>query len=152
MPITSLELRAALASPDMAVRMDAVEQLTQKPDVARPLVVDLLLDPDTPVLGRVWAMITICVIKDDDQGIAARALVQSMNAAEGIVRRCAIEVLGELKADWAIAQIAEHLTDHELIDKGWFDDDSTPSQAARRALESMGTPEAASLLASYAEK
>lgn len=148
----TLELRAALTSPEISERMDAVEKLMQNPHVARPLVVGLLSDPDAPVLGRVWAMITISLIKDDDQGLAARALVQSMNAAEGIVRSCAIEILGELKVDWAVAQIADHLSDHEVIDGSWFDDAATPSQAARLALESIGSPEAVRLLASHLQK
>jgi len=147
----TLELQTALASPDISVRVDAVEELAQKPDVARPLVAALLLDPDVPVVARLWSMITICVIKDDDKATAANALVQSINAAEAIVRRCAIETLGELKIDWAVARIAEHLTDHEVVEP-WFDDDSTPSQAARRALESIGTSEAMRLLASHFEK
>jgi hypothetical protein len=143
----TLDQRAALASPDISVRLEAVAELARKPDVARPLVVALLVDPDTPVIARVWAMLTIYLIKDDSQGMAFRALVQSLDAVEGIVRRCAIEVLGELKADRAVAQIADHLTDHETIDGAWFEDDSTPSEAARRALESIGTPEALRVLA-----
>ena len=148
----TLDLRSALASSDISVRLGAVGELARKPDVARPLVAALLVDPDAPAIGRVWAMLTICLIKDDGRGLAARALVQSLNAVEGIVRRCAIEALGKLKVDWAVTQIAEHLTDHETIDGAWFDDDSTPSQAARCALESIGTPEAMRLLASYPEK
>jgi len=75
----------------------------------------------------------------------------------GSVCRCrgvapVIETLGELKVDWAVAQIADHLTDHETIDGAWFDDDSTPSEAARCALESIGTPEAVRVLASHPEK
>jgi hypothetical protein len=145
----TFELRSALSSPDISVRMDAVERLTQKPDVARPLVVGLLLAPDTPVLARVWAMLTICLIKDDSRELAARALVEVMHAEGGIVRRCAIETLGDLEVAWAAAEIAAHLTDHEPIDGGWFDDSSTPSQAARRVLESIGTAEAVRLLAEH---
>lgn len=148
----TLDLRSKLASPDISVRLEAVAELAREPDVARPLVAALLVDSDAPVIARVWAMLTICLIKDDSQGLAARALVQSLNAVEGIVRRCAIETLGKLKVDWAVAQIADHLTDHETIDGAWFDDDSTPSEAARCALETIGTPEAVKVLASYPEK
>lgn len=148
----TLDVQSALASPDISVRLEAVVELARRPDVARPLLAALLVDPDAPVIARVWAMQAICLIKDDSQALAARALVQSLKAVEGIVRRCAIETLGELKADWAVAQIAEHLTDHETIDGAWFDDDSTPSEAARGALESIGTPEAVRLLALHPEK
>jgi len=95
----TIDLRALLASPDIAVRMEAVSQLTRTPDVARPLLAALLVDPGAPVLARVWATIAILLIKDDIEGLAARALVQSMTAAEGIVRRCAIDALGTLKED-----------------------------------------------------
>jgi hypothetical protein len=54
-----------------------------------------------------------------------------------------------MKVDWAVAQIADHLTDHEKVDGAWFDDDSTPSEAARCALESIGTSDAVRALASY---
>ena len=116
----TLDIRSALSSPDISSRLDAVEELTRAPDVARPGVAALVVAEDAPVLARVWAMLTICLIKDDSEGLAARALVQSATAAEGIVRRCAIETLGCLKVDWAVAAIAEHLTDHETIDGGWF--------------------------------
>jgi uncharacterized protein DUF6869/uncharacterized protein DUF4339 len=145
----TLDIRSALSSPDISSRLDAVVELTRAPDVARPGVAALVVAEDAPVLARVWAMLTICLIKDDSEGLAARALVQSATAAEGIVRRCAIDTLGYLKVDWAVAAIAEHLTDHETIDGGWFDDDSTPAEAARRALESIGTPDALRALASY---
>jgi hypothetical protein len=148
----TLDLRSALASPDISVRLGAVAELARKPDVARPLVAALVVDPDAPVMARVWAILTICLIKDAGRGLAVRALVQSLNAVEGIVRRCAIEALGKLKVDWAVAQIGEHLTDNETIDRAWFDDDSTPAEAARCALESIGTPEAVRLLSSYPEK
>lgn len=144
------DLRAALGSPDISVRMESVAELTRMPDLARPLVAAVLVEPDAPVLARVWAMITICLIKDDSEGRVARALVQSLGAAEGIVRRCALEALGQLKVAGAVAQIAEHLTDHEAI--AGFGDDSTPAEAARCALESIGTPEAARLLAAHPEK
>jgi hypothetical protein len=108
----TLDVQSALASPDISVRLEAVAELARKPDVARPLVAALLVEPEAPVVARVWAMLTIGVIKDDGQALAARAVAQNLNAAEGIVRRCAIETLGELKVDWAVAQIADHLNDH----------------------------------------
>jgi HEAT repeat protein len=148
----TLDFQAALASSDVSVRLEAVAALARQPDIARPLVAALLVDPDAPVVARVWAMLTICLIKDDSQGLVAKVLVQSLNAVEGIVRRCAIETLGELKVDWAVAQIAEHLNDYEAIDGAWFHDDSTPSEAARCALESIGTPEAVRVLASHPEE
>ncbi|HYJ10583.1 MAG TPA: hypothetical protein VEX18_16285 [Polyangiaceae bacterium] len=39
-------------------------------------------------------------------------------------------------------QIARRLSDDEEIPEAWFDDDSSPAHAARRALESIGTPAA----------
>ena len=122
--------------------------LGQQPDTARPLLAALLVDPAASVRARVWAMLAVCQIKDDERGLASKAVARCANATEAIVRRSAIETLGVLKVEWAVALIADHLTDHEAIPEAWFDDDATPAQAARRALASIGTPEAMRVLAS----
>jgi len=65
-----------------------------------------------------------------------------LSAPEAVVRRSAIETLGLLNVASAVPRIAHHLTDEATIPEAWFDDTSTPAQAARRALESIGTPPA----------
>ena len=143
---------AALGSPDISTRIEAIVGLTQQPDAARPALATLIADPDAPVIARVWAMIAICQIKDDARQLASRAIVSSLSAIEAIVRRSALETLGTLKVDWAVQQIADSLNDDEPIPEAWFDDGASPSQAARRALEAIGTPEALRILGTSSGK
>jgi len=140
------ELLAALGSPDISVRIETIASLAQQSYAARPALAALIADPVVPVLTRVWAMIAVCHVRDDDRELTSRAIVQSLSAAEAIVRRSALETLGTLQVGWAVARIADHLNDNEPIPEAWFDDSATPSQAARRALETIGTPEALELL------
>jgi hypothetical protein len=39
----------------------------------------------------------------------------------------------------AVTEIASHLSDDQPIPEAWFNDTSTPAQAARRALQAIGT-------------
>jgi hypothetical protein len=71
----------------------------------------------------------------------------ALNDQAAIVRRSAIDLLGHLKAHGATSKVAEHLNDQEPVEGAWFDDESTPGQAARRFLLTVDSPEAAGLLA-----
>jgi len=73
-------------------------------------------------------------------------LIRCVDDPRVTVRRGAIEVLGHLRVEGAITRIAVHLGEHEAVEEAWFDDDSTPSQAATRALEAIGSTEALALL------
>ena len=132
-------LAAALSSPDIFARIETIAALVQDPNGSRPALVAVTNDPTIDVVARLWAMIAICQIGDDEHGLAARALIQNLSAPEAIIRRCAIETLGSLKVTSAIDLIAGHLTDHVAIPEAWFDDTSTPAEAAKRALEAIGT-------------
>jgi hypothetical protein len=46
----------------------------------------------------------------------------------------------------AVPQLANLLADFEPIESAWFDDNSTPSQAAARALEAIASADALALL------
>jgi HEAT repeat protein len=140
--MTTTRLAAALADADIFVRMETIAALVRDPDGSRPVLVNIIGDPTTTVVARLWAMIAICHIGDDKDEHAARAVLGCLSANEAIVRRSAIETLGALKASSAVAPIAHHLTDEQLIPEAWFDDTSSPAQAARRALRSIGTPAA----------
>jgi HEAT repeat protein len=142
------ELIAALSSPDVLVRVEAVRRFAEDPVAARPALSGVAMDPAAPMPARVWAMIAMCLIGDDDRGMLSHALSQCMSAREAILRRCAIETLGHLRVEAAVAQIARHLTDDEEIPEAWFDDESSPAEAARRALASIGTPAALSAISS----
>ncbi len=87
-------------------------------------------------------MVALCQIGDDHEPDVSRALVHCLTDPEAIVRRSALETLGVLRVAWAVPQIAACLSDRTPIPEAWFDDDATPSQAARRALEAIGSPEA----------
>lgn len=87
-------------------------------------------------------MVAITVIGNDESGLTARALAQSLSAPEPVIRRCAIETLGFLQVASAVPQITRHLSDEAAIPEAWFDDTSTPARAGRRALEAIGTPAA----------
>jgi HEAT repeat protein len=136
------DLATALASPDILARIDTVATIVQDPSGSRPALASITIDPKTQLVARLWAMIAISQIGDDEHGLAATALIQNLSAPEPIIRRCAIETLGLLKVTSAAAQIAHHLGDGAAIPEAWFNDTSTPAQAAHRALESIGTPEA----------
>lgn len=78
-------------------------------------------------------MIAICQIGHGDAAEILRGIVESLTDASPIVRRSAVETLGILRVHSAVPQIAKCLTDHASIPDAWFDDDSTPAQAARCA-------------------
>jgi HEAT repeat protein len=102
--MTTTRLAAALADPDIFVRVETIAALVRDPDGSRPVLVNIIGDPTTTVVARLWAMIAICHIGDDKDEHAAQAVLGCLSANEAIVRR--------------------------------------PAQAARRALQSIGTPAA----------
>ncbi len=141
------DLIASLAAPDVSVRVSAIASLAKDPDAARPRLVTLIQDDQAPAVARVWGMIALCQLPSDGAAAATDALLACLDAPEPIVRRSAIETLGRLGACAAVWRIADHLNDDAEVAEAWFDDDSTPAHAARRALESIGTPDALALLA-----
>jgi HEAT repeat protein len=142
------DLATALASPDILARIDTVAEIVQAPDTFRSALVSITADPRSQLVARLWAMIAISQIGDDEHGLAARALIRNLSAPEPILRRSAIETLGLLRITSAVQQIAPHLCDDAAIPEAWFNDNSTPAQAAHRALESIGTPAALEALRS----
>jgi hypothetical protein len=48
--------------------------------------------------------------------------------------------------------VPAHLDNNEDIVWAWFDDESAPAQAAKRALEAIGTPDALAIVASSPPK
>jgi HEAT repeat protein len=144
-----LDQIAALGSSDISVRLDAVVELAEQPDVARPALVAALMDPSTSALTCIWSMIALALLEHGEDQTVARALVHCLRHSEAIVRRCAVDMLGSLKVAWAVPDIGSLLSDHEPIDSAWFDDDATPSRAAIRALELIDSPEAKVLLEAF---
>lgn len=141
------DLISALASSDVAVRIDAIANLARQPDVARSLLAVSLTASGTSTLAKVWAMIALCHIRDDEAHAASTAVVQCLQDPDAVVRRSAIETLGALGASWTVTAIAAKLVDHASVPDAWFDDNSSPSQAAQRVLQSFGSPEALAALA-----
>jgi HEAT repeat protein len=139
-------LVSALASPDVSVRIETIADLARSPKTARPLLAAIVVDASAPIVARIWAMIGMSQVRDEDDGVVVQALVQVLDAPEVILRRCSIETLGNLKVERAVAKIAEHLTDDEAIPEAWFEDTLTPAQAARQALKTIGTPAAIAAL------
>lgn len=147
-----LELVEALNAPGISARVDAIEKLARQPDDARPKLAAILVDVRSGTRARIWAMIALCQVGGDAGNVAVQALVRCVDDSEAAVRRSAIDVLGHLGVASAASRIAAHLSDHEAVKEGWFDDDSTPSQAAGRALKAIGTPEALALLAESGDR
>src|ERR1044071_1230123 len=85
------DLATALASPDILARIDTIATIVQDPSGSRSALVSITIDPKTQLVARLWAMIAISPIGDDEHGLAATALIQNLSAPEPIVRRCAIE-------------------------------------------------------------
>jgi HEAT repeat protein len=142
-----LDLVSALNSPEIGVRVDTIEKLARQPIDARPKLAAILVEPTCGIRARVWAMIALCQVGCDAGDVAEQALVRCVNDPEAVVRRSAIDVLGHLRIGTAVPSIAAHLNDHDPIEEAWFEDHSTPSQAAKRALRTIGSPEALALLA-----
>lgn len=140
------DLLSALNSPEIGVRVDAIEELARQPNEARPKLAAILVEPESGTLARVWAMIALCQIGCDVDDVAEQALVFCVDDPVVAVRRCAIDALGHLRVEAAVTRIAGRLGDHNAVEEAWFSDDSTPSQAARRALEAIGSPEALATL------
>jgi HEAT repeat protein len=142
----ALDLLSALNSPEIGVRVDTIEELARQPGDARPKLAAILVDPTAGIRARIWAMIALCQVGCDAGDVAERALVRCVDDPEAVVRRSAIDVLGHLRVATAARTIAAHLDDHDHVEEAWFEDDSTPSQAAKRALRTIGSPEALALL------
>lgn len=145
------DLLSAFNSPEIGVRVDAIERLARQPHEARPKLAAILLEPSSGTRARVWAMIALCQVGCDVGDEAEQALLRCVDDPQVTVRRSAIEVLGHLRVEAAISRIAAHLGDDEPVEEPWFDDDSTPSQAATRALEAIGSAEALALLTSRSD-
>ena len=142
------ELVTSLSSPDITVRVTAIGESVRQPDAYRPVLATILADAQLAVRPRVWAMIAVCQSQHVAEPALLRGLLACLADAEPIVRRSAIETLEVLRVEEAVPEIAAHLSDHAPIPDAWFDDQSTPSQAAKRALESIGSAEALRLLTS----
>jgi HEAT repeat protein len=139
---TLQDLVTSLSSPDLMVRVAAIGESVRQPDAYRPVFAAILADVRLPVRPRVWTMIAVCQIQHVGEPAVLRGLLACLADVEPIVRRSAIETLGALRIEQAVPEIAAHLSDHAVIPEAWFDDQSTPSQAAKRALESIGSAEA----------
>ncbi len=63
--MTTTGLAAALAAPDIFARGETIAALVRDPDVSRSVLVNIIGDPTTIVVARLWAMIAICHIGDD---------------------------------------------------------------------------------------
>jgi len=148
----SRDLVAALSAPDVMVRVAAIGDIVREPEAARPVLATIVADSALPPRPRVWAMIAICQIGSGDASEISRELVGCLTDVSPLVRRSAIETLGILRVHSAVPQIAACLTDHASIPEAWFDDDATPSQAARRALASIASPEANAFLSSIPDR
>jgi HEAT repeat protein len=142
-----LDLVKALASSDFEIRLRAIEELTRRPDDARRELAVILSDVSIGVHARVWAMIALLRVGCEADPSVVQSLMLCIDDAAPVVRRSAIEVVGHLKVEEAVGKVADHLSDHDPIESAWFDDDSTPAQAARRSLLAIGSPEAIALLA-----
>jgi len=141
------ELVKALGAADFETRLSAIEELTLEPEEARRKLVTILSDVRVDVHARIWSMIGLLMVEGETDDAAMQALIVCVDDATPVVRRSAIDLLGHLKVERAVAKIGEHLDDHEAIDSAWFDDDSTPAQAAQRALLAIGSRSARALLA-----
>jgi HEAT repeat protein len=138
---------AALSSPDLEKRIDAVGELVERGELVRPILISVLTEPSLPVLPRVWAMIALSQGGHVDDPAVPAALVSCLTDSSALIRRSAIDMLGELRAVSAVPHLAACLADHTPIPEAWFDDTATPAQAAKRALEAIGSPEAFAALA-----
>jgi HEAT repeat protein len=146
------ELVAALSSADIMVRVEAIADFVRRPDGLRPALAAILVDAALPLRPRVWAMIALCQMGEREDVLVSQALVDCLTDPAPIIRRSALETLGVLRVHSAVRQIAGCLADHAPIPEAWFDDDATPSQAAKRALESIASPEAKAILASTPDR
>jgi HEAT repeat protein len=142
-----LDLVKALASSDFEIRLRAIEELTRRPDEARRELAAILSDVSMAIHARVWAMIALLQVGCEADPSVVQSLMLCLDDPAPVVRRSAIEVVGHLKIEAAVEKVADHLSDHAPIESAWFDDESTPAQAARRSLLAIGSPDAISLLA-----
>lgn len=146
-----LDVVGELSAPDIGVRLDAIAKLAKQPSDARAKLAAILLEPRSGTCARVWAMVALCTIRCDTGDVAEQALVHCVDDPDAAVRRTAIDTLGHLRLEAAASRIAAHLSDHDAVER-WFGDDSTPSQAARRALRAIRSPEALALLGTNEEE
>jgi HEAT repeat protein len=84
----TVSLASALSDPDVAGRIDTIARLVQDPEASRPALVAIIND-STNLVARLWGMIGICQIGDDEQGLATQALIECLSASEAVVRRTA---------------------------------------------------------------
>src|SRR5262245_7364206 len=105
----SRDLLDELNSPEMEVRMDAIERLARQPSEARKQLAAVLGDPSSGTTARLWAMIALYTTGCDPGDAAERALINCVDDPEAAIRRNAISTLGLLRVETAVSRIAARL-------------------------------------------
>lgn len=133
-------LIAQLKSTDTATVIHAAHTLGELKDktAVEPLV---LIFHNTQLSGRVRLAAAEALIKLESAP-AVVTLLAAVRGKDWHIRRNAVAVLGQLRADWAVEPIVERLNDENDIVR----------RTARAALKRIGTPEALKAYESMNEK
>lgn len=118
-------------------------------DAAIRILTDMLQDDQESVIARIWAVNTLSQLGDLLGSGAREASLSAAKSSHPAVRRAALSLLGTLRDPSTVSFIAQFLHDTATDSSAWFEDHSTVSHTAERALAGFDTDEARSCLAAW---